>query len=666
MTEHSIDGVPLTKMRVAELKEELKARGLANTGRKDELITRLTSYMEVNGPDAKEHESSENAGIEDEDKKDQEGEKSRREKEKAESDRLEKQRLDDEEKERKEKEKLEEEKKEKAEKQRLADEEEKKEKERLEKQRLADEEAERKEKAATQKKEEEEKERVKKQKLLDEEIARKEKENAEKQEEEKKRLAAEAKEEERIKAKAAEEQKLKEEKRSKVLAEAKEQAKLKEEQRVKEDKLKREEQKKLAEEKAREEEHKRKKEKEEQKVRDERRQKDREERKSKDEKRQKDRQRRFEEDQKVEDERKAKSLAERKTKDDEPESKRSVVNGKSSTNYDESNKKADNEEEALDFEPEAPPDDTLVMEVDQHDLVEDEREAIMAAKPGEVTSLRKLGGNKANSSTGERKRGWGAGKGRLGSTDHVDISSNTLKDLVPDPKPLLSTEAQVGSPSVDLDLDADVAGPKAPKAANEPPKKRKKTEEDLNETEVILITNLTRPFTVNQLKEMLKRTGTIVDFWIDRIKSKCCVEFSSSDQASETRMALNGVTWPQGNPKTLKVSFSSKEDMKKMQEGVNDGVSGRLGAETEGRIGVLRDWDKNKLDQEKERDRERERGRSVKEVREREKSEDKSVVVTKSLEDLFNKTTAGPAIYWRPLTEEEIDVKIKERNMKIE
>ena len=25
-----------------------------------------------------------------------------------------------------------------------------------------------------------------------------------------------------------------------------------------------------------------------------------------------------------------------------------------------------------------------------------------------------------------------------------------------------------------------------------------------------------RPFTVNQLKEMLKRTGTIVDFWIDR------------------------------------------------------------------------------------------------------------------------------------------------------
>jgi len=49
----------------------------------------------------------------------------------------------------------------------------------------------------------------------------------------------------------------------------------------------------------------------------------------------------------------------------------------------------------------------------------------------------------------------------------------------------------------------------------------------------------------------------------------------------------------------------------------------------------------------------------------RERSEEKTPIVTKSLEDLFNKTTAGPAIYWRPLSEEEIEVKIKERNDKI-
>jgi hypothetical protein len=30
--------------------------------------------------------------------------------------------------------------------------------------------------------------------------------------------------------------------------------------------------------------------------------------------------------------------------------------------------------------------------------------------------------------------------------------------------------------------------------------------------------------------EMLKRTGTIQDFWINKIKNKCCVEFANIEQ----------------------------------------------------------------------------------------------------------------------------------------
>lgn len=43
---------------------------------------------------------------------------------------------------------------------------------------------------------------------------------------------------------------------------------------------------------------------------------------------------------------------------------------------------------------------------------------------------------------------------------------------------------------------------------------------------VLYITNLVRPFTVNQLRELLLRTGKIVadGFWIDSIKSKCYVQ----------------------------------------------------------------------------------------------------------------------------------------------
>ena len=34
----------------------------------------------------------------------------------------------------------------------------------------------------------------------------------------------------------------------------------------------------------------------------------------------------------------------------------------------------------------------------------------------------------------------------------------------------------------------------------------------------------------------------------------------------------------------------------------------------------------------------------------------------KNLEDLFKKTTASPAIYWRPLTEKDIQSRIELRN----
>lgn len=49
---------------------------------------------------------------------------------------------------------------------------------------------------------------------------------------------------------------------------------------------------------------------------------------------------------------------------------------------------------------------------------------------------------------------------------------------------------------------------------------------------VLYITNLVRPFTVMQLKGLLARTGKIVEddgFWIDRIKSKCYVAYSSEE-----------------------------------------------------------------------------------------------------------------------------------------
>ena len=47
MCDFQINGMLITKLRVVDLKEELEARGLSKSGKKDELIARLVSYLEV-------------------------------------------------------------------------------------------------------------------------------------------------------------------------------------------------------------------------------------------------------------------------------------------------------------------------------------------------------------------------------------------------------------------------------------------------------------------------------------------------------------------------------------------------------------------------------------------------------------------------------------------
>ncbi|KAJ8344688.1 hypothetical protein SKAU_G00288810 [Synaphobranchus kaupii] len=82
-------------------------------------------------------------------------------------------------------------------------------------------------------------------------------------------------------------------------------------------------------------------------------------------------------------------------------------------------------------------------------------------------------------------------------------------------------------------------------------------------TNIIHICNLVRPFTLGQLKELLSRTGTVVEdgFCIDKIKSNCYVTYPSVEEAAATRTALHGVKWPQSNPKFLRVGFCEQDEV---------------------------------------------------------------------------------------------------------
>ncbi|XP_044223833.1 apoptotic chromatin condensation inducer in the nucleus isoform X1 [Thunnus albacares] len=215
---------------------------------------------------------------------------------------------------------------------------------------------------------------------------------------------------------------------------------------------------------------------------------------------------------------------------------------------------------------------------------------------------------------------------------------------------------------------------------------------------IVHVCNLVRPFTLGQLKELLSRTGTLVEdgFWIDKIKSHCYVTYSSSEEAVTTRAALHGVKWPQSNPKVLSVDFCQQDELD-FHKGL--GAADRPGAEEQGpgsgrgrasglpsllperdqwaereremerreRARAEREWDRDKVrefgkpGEEKEggprRSRSRERRRKERGKSKEKKTEKKEKTAedppAKLLDDLFRKTKAAPCIYWLPLTEEQ-------------
>ncbi|CAD6227643.1 GSCOCG00001323001-RA-CDS [Cotesia congregata] len=335
-----------------------------------------------------------------------------------------------------------------------------------------------------------------------------------------------------------------------------------------------------------------------------------------------------------------------------------------------------------------------------------------------------VSGDQVEGSIIPKRRRWGTLSTDTPPT--LSISTDSLKALVPGAKPLPMSEVRL---SKDDDEERDRRKEKEKRhSANEGPVEKKKDDAETTKVEpaksdnhiaarrkisivkdlptkspsplpaqptnVLLIKNLVRPFTLNQIRELLSRTGTIVEngFWMDRIKSKCFVEYSNEDQAFETRQALHGISWPLSNPKKLQVEYATKEDMEQARESSKDQVPPRKtesitaadawqpewGREEKtnsaAKVTVVREWDLGKEDGHhlmKEKDREkkeiekkrRQRSHSPAAnqhlpapARKFKKKED-DPPPAKLLDDLFRKTKATPCIYWLPLTNEQIVVK---------
>lgn len=337
-----------------------------------------------------------------------------------------------------------------------------------------------------------------------------------------------------------------------------------------------------------------------------------------------------------------------------------------------------------------------------------------------------------------RKRRWGSRSSKLTTQKSITISTDILKDIIPDVKPVEFDEVIEEKKHRRSENQERIERPVLPKIVIdntenvELKKEHEENDKDKSHTPkprdlasnrkisiikdndsiitrppspprhkqscILYISNLVRPFTLPQLKNLLQRTGRIVEngFWIDRIKSKCFVQYETEDQAVETRHALHGVTWPVSNPKTLQVDFSTQEafDKAKLNEETDTTPVSTIPGTVEDwlreqdmkrergelekpweRKAVTREWDlgkgndKDKDSKENVKIRRDDRPMDKRRHRTPEKSPEparkfkkkEEEAPAKLLDDLFRKTKTTPCIYWLPLSAETIAIKEEQR-----
>jgi len=196
---------------------------------------------------------------------------------------------------------------------------------------------------------------------------------------------------------------------------------------------------------------------------------------------------------------------------------------------------------------------------------------------------------------------------------------------------------------------------------------------------VLLITNLVRPFTLPQLRELLLRTGELKDIWIDKIKSKCIAKYANADEAFETRAALHGIKWPPVNNKTLAVDYSTEEFFEKNKSelvpssSTAERIQRHQDDNTKPEISGMNDRPVREWDMGKKRSRSRSPGKRdgnrTRRSRSNERGEQNAQPQPqqgKALDELFRKTVATPQIYWLPLTPKQISEKEELRRKRLE
>ncbi|XP_024539361.1 SAFB-like transcription modulator [Selaginella moellendorffii] len=240
----------------------------------------------------------------------------------------------------------------------------------------------------------------------------------------------------------------------------------------------------------------------------------------------------------------------------------------------------------------------------------------------------------------KRQRRWNSGK-NMGAD--VETRPKVSPDLIVNDGSNLAGGNSVGTRPLADRPARSVVSPLSDAANNG----RIVSPSDKNPTTSLRIDRFVRPFTLKALKDLLADTGNFTDFWMDQIKTHCYVTYSSVDEAVATRNALHNLKWPVIGGKQLVAEFVEPEEVKlKVESGSNDKPTVTIprGCTTGGSAfpsphtpvsPVAPPAHKEKPAPPPKREAE--------------------TMVT--LDDLFKKTSAKPNIYYLPLTEAQVAAK---------
>jgi len=132
------------------------------------------------------------------------------------------------------------------------------------------------------------------------------------------------------------------------------------------------------------------------------------------------------------------------------------------------------------------------------------------------------------------------------------------------------------------------------------------------------VSGFVRPFTVMTARELLSQGKTLQGFWMDTLKSQAYVLFADLDEARLARDALDGLHWPTGGKK-LSAVFVAEADARSIIDGTPAPQAARAPSAAKAAVAATSSAPEQPTKKKK-----------------------------RSLESLFRKTKAQPALYWLP------------------